>query len=122
MSNQKIVGVVEWRDLTVDNAEQVSDFYAHVVGWQREPVSMGDYDDYNMNNAQGTVAGVCHAKGDNADLPPQWLMYVRVENVQQSVKKTVALGGEIIKGPTEYGGETYYVIRDPAGAILSVYS
>lgn len=122
MSNEKVIGAIEWRDLTVANAEQVSDFYAQVVGWQREPAPMGDYDDYNMNNTQGTVAGVCHAKGDNADLPPQWLMYVRVENAQQSAKKTVELGGEILKGPTEYAGETYYVIRDPAGAILSVYS
>lgn len=122
MSDQKPIGNIEWRDLTVANAEQVSDFYAQVVGWQKEPVSMGDYDDFNMCNSQGTIAGICHAKGSNADLPPQWLMYVFVENAQLSAQKTIELGGEILKGPTEYGGQTYYVIRDPAGAILSVYS
>lgn len=121
MSNQKKIGAIEWRDLTVSNAEQISDFYAQVVGWQSEPVSMGDYDDYNMSNAQGPIAGVCHAKGENAHVPPQWLMYVRVENAQESAKQTVELGGEILKGPTEHGGEIYYLIRDPAGAILSVY-
>ncbi|MGE6811468.1 hypothetical protein [Pseudoalteromonas nigrifaciens] len=75
-----------------------------------------------MNNAQGTIAGICHAKGDNANLPAQWLMYVRVENAQLSAQKTLELGGEIIKGPTEYGGESYFIIRDPSGAILAVYS
>ena len=122
MSDQKPIGSIEWRDLTVANAEQVSDFYAQVVGWHKEPVSMGDYDDFSMNNSQGTIAGICHAKGDNASLPPQWLMYVLVENAEVSAQKTVELGGEILKGPTEYGGQTYYVIRDPAGAVLSIYS
>lgn len=122
MSDKKPIGTIEWRDLTVENAEQVSDFYQQVVGWQKEPVSMGDYDDFSMNNSQGTIAGICHAKGDNAVIPTQWLMYVRVENAELSAQKTVELGGKIIKGPTEFGGETYFVIRDPAGAILSVYS
>ncbi|ALS32140.1 hypothetical protein PTRA_a0835 [Pseudoalteromonas translucida KMM 520] len=122
MSNNKVIGSIEWRDLTVADAQQISDFYTHVVGWQKEPVDMGSYNDFNMNNAQGTIAGICHAKGDNADLPAQWLMYVRVENAQLSAQKTLELGGEIIKGPTEYGGESYFIIRDPSGAILAVYS
>lgn len=122
MSNNRMIGSIEWRDLTVTNAESVSDFYVQVVGWQRASISMGDYDDFSMNNGQGVVAGVCHAKGDNADLPPQWLMYVRVENAEISAQKTIDLGGEVLKGPTQFAGETYYVIRDPAGAILSVYS
>lgn len=122
MSSKKVIGAIEWRDLTVSDAAAVSDFYAQVLGWQKEPLSMGDYEDFSMNNTQGTVAGVCHAKGDNANLPPQWLMYVRVENAAYSAQKVVDLGGEILKGPTEYNGETYYIFRDPAGAIVSVYS
>lgn len=122
MSNKEAVGSIEWRDITVDDASLISDFYAQVVGWKKEPVSMGDYNDFNMNNADGTVAGICHAKGDNSGIPPQWLMYVRVENAEISAKKTVELGGEILKGPTTFGGQTYFIIRDPGGAILAVFS
>ena len=46
------IGAIEWRDLTIDNAEQVKDFYRDVVGWKTEPVSMGDYDDFNMIDAE----------------------------------------------------------------------
>lgn len=119
----KKIGAIEWRDLSVEDAGAVSDFYADVVGWQKQAVSMGDYDDFNMNRVDGeTVAGVCHARGSNADLPPQWLMYVRVSDANASAEKVVALGGELIKGPTTMGGETYYVIRDPEGAVLAIYS
>ncbi len=120
---KKTVGAIEWRDLTVKDAVGVSDFYADVVGWKKQAVSMGDYDDFNMNLESGdTVAGVCHARAANADLPSQWLMYVRVGDVDASAKKVVELGGQLIKGPTVMGGETYYVIRDPAGAVLAIYS
>ncbi len=120
---KKSIGAIEWRDLTVEDAVGVSDFYADVVGWQKQAVSMGDYDDFNMNLESGdTIAGVCHSRGVNADLPPQWLMYVRVYNADESAQKVEVLGGAIIKGPTSMGGETYYVIRDPAGAVLAIYS
>jgi hypothetical protein len=82
MSNKEVIGSIEWRDLTVEDASHISDFYAQVVGWEKEPVSMGDYDDFNMNNSEGTVAGICHARGGNSVIPPQWLMYVRVEDAE----------------------------------------
>ncbi len=121
--NSKI-GAIEWRDLTVEHAKDVAGFYQSVVGWKAEPVSMGDYDDYNMNLADDgeTVAGVCHARGDNAGLPAQWMMYVRVANVAQSVAAVKNLGGKVISGPNSFGGDTYYVINDPAGAVLTIFS
>lgn len=53
-----------WHDLTVDNAEEVSDFYKQVVGWEKEGLSMGDYEDYIIKNPADNevVAGICHAK------------------------------------------------------------
>lgn len=45
----KKIGTIEWRDLSVNDADGVSDFYTQVVGWQKQSVSMGDYDDYSMN-------------------------------------------------------------------------
>ena len=28
------LGTINWRDLTVENAEEIRDFYSNVVGWQ----------------------------------------------------------------------------------------
>ena len=63
-------GTILWTDLTVKNAEEVKDFYSKVIGWKPEPVSMGDYDDYNMANpATGEPAvGICHKRGTNENL------------------------------------------------------
>jgi len=124
MNDQDTIGTIEWRDLTVEHADGVSAFYQAVVGWQREPVPMDGYDDFNMTQAQSgeTIAGICHARGDNKNLPAQWMMYVRVADVEQSVQSVKELGGAILKGPTSFAGDTYYVINDPAGAILTIFS
>jgi hypothetical protein len=55
------------------------------VGWRPEPVPMRGDGDFNMlapANGQ-PAAGICHARGPNASLPPQWLMYVVVESVEK---------------------------------------
>lgn len=116
------LGAVEWRDLTVPNAEQVRDFYAAVAGWVPAPVSMGEYDDYAMvpGGAQDAVAGICHARGANAQLPAQWLIYIRVADVATSVARAEALGGRRIDGPRDMGGQQFCVIQDPAGAVAAL--
>lgn len=117
------IGSVAWADLTVPNAVEVRDFYAAVTGWQPQPVDMGGYEDFCMNRPGDgtTVAGVCHARGDNAGLPPQWLIYVTVASIEASAHRTVELGGVVVVGMREMGGGRMCVIRDPAGAVLALF-
>lgn len=115
-------GSIGWLDLTVANADALRAFYASVVGWTAEPLSMGDYDDYVMKTPAGAaVAGLCHARGANAALPAVWLPYVVVEDVQRSIEACVAGGGSIVAEPRAAGGGSYCVIRDPAGSVLALY-
>jgi uncharacterized protein len=125
MPNEKPkAGRVQWFDLTVGDASTVSDFYHQVVGWDVVPLSMGEYNDYCMNIAgtEETVAGVCHTKGSNAYLPPQWLLYVTVENLDESLASCIRMGGKII-GEKRQGGKNAFfcLIQDPAGAYVMLY-
>lgn len=118
------VGRIEWIDLTVEDASRVRDFYKSVVGWTSSDVPMGSYDDFNMNapGTQDAVAGVCHARGMNRNLPSQWLIYVRVANIAESAAQCTKLGGKILDGPRRMGGRDFCVIQDPAGAVLALMS
>lgn len=117
------VGTIGWTDLTVPNAEEVRDFYGQVAGWTPQPLDMGGYSDFVMAAPGGkAVAGVCHARGSNAGLPAQWLVYIVVENVDQSAARCVELGGKLIAGPKDMGGNgRYCVIQDPAGAVAALW-
>lgn len=116
-------GSILWRDLTVHDAEVVRDFYRRVVGWEAEPVEMGGYADFNMrpSGSAEPVAGVCHARGSNADLPAEWLIYITVADLDRSIAECQASGGEVVVAAKEMGGARYCVIRDPAGAVAALY-
>ncbi len=121
---QKEVGTVSWRDLTVKNAADIRDFYSEVVGWKPMPIDMGDYEDYAMLSPDGRqgIAGICHARGSNANLPPQWLVYITVADLDDSVRRCVDLGGKVVDGPREMEEFRFCVIQDPAGAVCALSS
>lgn len=122
MATAPPIGTILWRDLTVSNAEAVKDFYCAVVGWESDPHDMGEYHDFNINTPETgeTVAGICHARGPNAAIPPMWLMYIAVEDVDASAAMCTKLGGSVVDGPRSMGPYRVCIIRDPAGAVAAL--
>ena len=117
------IGKIGWIDMTVDNASGLRDFYEKVVGWRVEDTSMGDYSDYTMlSPGDGdAIAGVCHARGSNADLPGGWLIYITVADVESSAAACVENGGKVIVPPRGLAGGMFCVIEDPSGATAALY-
>lgn len=117
-------GKILWQDLTVENAEEVKNFYSKVVGWESSDVNQGDYNDFNMHPQAGSeevVAGICHKRGEIKNFPSQWLMYITIENLDDSIAKSKALGGKIIEGPKKMGKSSYAIVQDPAGAYFVLF-
>jgi predicted enzyme related to lactoylglutathione lyase len=116
-------GTLGWFDLTVADAPRLRDFYQQVVGWQVENTPVGDYEDFTMRTpVTGTaVAGICHARGVNVDIPPQWMVYLNVDNLDQSIERCTSLGGKVRVGPNDMGAfGRMCVIEDPAGAVAAL--
>tara|TARA_R110000744_G_scaffold59487_1_gene123700 strand:- start:624 stop:1007 length:384 start_codon:yes stop_codon:yes gene_type:complete len=122
MSDNKI-GTMAWLDLSVTNAEEVKSFYEDVIGWKSENITMGDYDDFAMlePNNNEAVAGVCHAQGVNKALPPAWLPYFLVADIEASIAVVAAKGGALVTQVKSMGSDKYAVIKDPAGAACAIY-
>jgi predicted enzyme related to lactoylglutathione lyase len=101
----------------------VRDFYCAVVGWTSTDHDMGDYADFNIHCPESgrVVAGICHARGMNAKIPPQWLVYLNVEDVDRSVARCVELGGKVHVEPRNLGSGRMCVIEDPAGAVCALW-
>ena len=116
-------GTIGWMDLTVPDAAAVRDFYRDVAGFEVSEVDMGGYQDYCMLPEDGgAVAGVCHARGTNEGIPPQWLMYITVADLAQSLERVQALGGEVVRPPRGMGGQgRFAIVRDPAGAVCALF-
>ena len=119
---ESALGQIIWTDLTVADAPRLRDFYGSVTGWSYAPVEVEGYQDFNMVALDGTaVAGICHARGANANLPAQWLIYVMVASLDHAVAATVAGGGQVVVGPIALSPTARYaVIQDPVGAYLAL--
>lgn len=124
MSDNKdsVYGTIGWMDLTVPDASAVKGFYEKVAGWKAEPVSMGDYDDYNMTVNGEPKAGVCHKRGGNQDIPSQWMIYINVPDLEASRAECEASGGKLVTDIKSAGSMgRYCFIEDPAGAVCGLF-
>lgn len=122
------IGHISWLELTVANASASRDFYREVIGWSAQDVAMADasqsYADYSMLREDGNpAAGLCHARGARAGLPPIWMLHLPVGDLAESLRRVEEEGGKIvqeIKGGD--GGCTVVVVQDPVGACLALVS
>ena len=117
------IGKIGWFDLTVEDAPAIRDFYSKVVGWKPEDVNMGEYSDFNMTMPESSdpAAGICHARGDNAGQPSQWMIYITVADVDSSATACTENGGKVLVGPKSMGGGKFAVIEDPNGSVAALY-
>ena len=117
-------GQIGWIDLTVADATALRDFYRGVAGWTPAPVDMDGYQDYCMAPPGETqpVAGICHARGQNSGLPPVWLVYITVADLEESLRQCRERGGKIVREATSMGSHgRFAVIADPAGAVCALF-
>lgn len=111
-----------WLDLTVDDASALKDFYAGVLGWTVQPVPMNGYDDFTMLSPDGqSAAGVCHRRGPNQQIPPVWMPYFLVADLDAALARVAEKGGKPLVGPREAGTGRYGIVQDPAGAAFALY-
>ena len=126
MAQKFNIGQIVSADITVPDADLLKDFYTQVIGWGTEEFKMkdanGSYADYVVKDDAGNWAGgICHSRGVNSDLPPQWIVYINVADIAQSMRKCLELGGKVLKESRSDEGELQYaLLQDPAGAILAV--
>jgi uncharacterized protein len=115
------LGSIGWMDIAVPDAEGLKDFYASVVGWEPEALSMGDYSDYVMKMGDSAV-GICHARGANAELPPVWLPYFVVADLDAALEQCEKRGGQRIGDIRNFGPTARLcAIRDPQGAYCVLF-
>lgn len=119
-------GQFYWTDLTVDEPDTLKEFYRDLFGWQEIPVAMNDgtvpYTDYCMNiDSHTTGGGICHNRGSNKGIPPQWITYFYVEDIAESLATCIAKGGQLIKESRKKDGTyNYVIVADPLGSIFGM--
>lgn len=96
-------------------------FYSKLFDWKFESMSMPTGDEYTIIKPEkGPGGGMM--KNPAPQAPSMWMVYISVENLDESVKKAVGLGAKIVMGKTSVQGMGFFaVLFDPQGAMFALW-
>jgi predicted enzyme related to lactoylglutathione lyase len=118
------VGEASWHELMTTDATAAMKFYSEAFGWQpSESLDMGPMGKYQMfNRPHGMIGGMMNKPREMAQVPPHWLIYFRVPDINSAADRVKANGGKILNGPMEVpGGDRVLTAMDPQGAAFGLH-
>ncbi|MDY7108102.1 MAG: VOC family protein [Planctomycetota bacterium] len=117
-------GTFCWNELMTPDAGAAKRFYGELLGWTSEDMDMGEMGTYTLfRKGDQHVGGMMPMVGDCWEgVPPHWMSYVAVDDVDASTKKAEQLGGKVCVPPTDIPNVgRFSVITDPTGATISLF-
>jgi predicted enzyme related to lactoylglutathione lyase len=113
------VGEFCWNELLTSDEAGATKFYSAVFGWQTAAFPAADVK-YTIWKQQGKGLGGLMKRPMEA-IPPRWLSYVTVADVDSTAKKAGDAGGKVMMPPFDVPTVgRIAVIQDPQGAALGV--
>ena len=116
------LGHCAWNELATADTTAAWKFYGEQFGWKKDGEMdmgpMGAYEFLRRDSAEGVFGAVMPKP---AEMPVSlWTYYFRVADVDATVQRAQAGGGEIVNGPMEIpGGEFAVNAMDPQGAMFA---
>lgn len=112
-----MVNTFIWHDLMTTNVKAAEDFYSRVVGWRCQDSGMPGQSYTLLMNGDVSVGGIMAIPDENKGMPPMWMGYIGVDDVDAYARKVTEAGGKIWKGPQDIPGVgRFAVAADPHGA------
>ena len=114
-------GAFSWSELMTNDVEGARRFYGNLFGWGTKTMDMPNGPYTTCQVGESSVAGIMKIPAEAAAMPPQWGVYVTVDDVEATVAKAVSLGGKVVMPPWDVPNVgRMAVIEDPQGASLSI--
>lgn len=110
-----------WHELVTPDPKAAAPFYAELFGWKTKDVDMGGGHTYTLFQLDGVdVGGATSPMGGS--VPPSWLGYATVNDVDEAAEKAKASGGKVMAGPMDIPNVgRFAVLLDPFGAALAAF-
>ncbi|WP_261835505.1 VOC family protein [Vibrio ishigakensis] len=110
-----------WTDLSTFDLDSAQDFYRNLLGWSYQDLGEGYL---SCEASKIPVSGLytMPEKFQNIGMPPFWMSYIQVSDLEQTVGLAEQHGAKVEVRPTSAsGGGQVALIRDPSGAGFTCY-
>lgn len=120
MIDASTYGAPNWVDLSTPDIKTATQFYRDLLGWTITPESspMGDYYMGCVDGRQ--VGGLMQAGPDQEGLPAVWTVFFHVQDVDLTVERVLAGGGQILEPPFDLPAARVAIAADPTGAMFGI--
>jgi predicted enzyme related to lactoylglutathione lyase len=115
-------GTLCWADLSTPDPKRASDFYSGLFGWQifADPKDPSGY--LHIKNGEHFIGGVPPAAHRQPGVPPHWMPYFQVDDVDATANKAKDMGAKLFLPPMSMEGVgRMSVIADPQSAVFAIF-
>ncbi len=115
-------GTLGWNELYTNDTAAAARFYADTFGWTATTNAMGpeaqEYTEFKAGENQ--VGGMLQIRPEWGEVPPNWSIYLCVDDCAASLEKAQSLGAEVIVPLLDVAQVRVTFIKDPQGVYLGL--
>jgi len=118
-------GMFNWTDLSTTDVAGAKRFYGELFDWNFEDMPISEGHTYSMARRGGQEVGAVSelmAEQRQQGVPPHWMAYIWVSDLDATAKQVEPLGGKVVVPPFDVlDVGRMCVLQDPTGAIVSLW-
>ncbi|MDQ6650681.1 MAG: VOC family protein [Actinomycetota bacterium] len=118
-------GTPSWVDLGTTDADAAKTFYTSLFGWTAEDLPSGEDSTYTMlKQGDKAVAALYEQSADMREggVPPAWLTYVSVDDVDAAAAQVPTVGGTVMGQPFDVlDSGRMVMVQEPSGSTFALW-
>jgi predicted enzyme related to lactoylglutathione lyase len=111
-----------WAELNTRNTAGAEGFYPKVFGWGMKKSEASDgapaYTEWQIDGQ--SIGGEMDTTAFQMEVPPFWLAYFMVSDIDAAASKVKELGGQVMNGPSDYPGGKFAVLMDSNNTVFGL--
>jgi predicted enzyme related to lactoylglutathione lyase len=115
-------GALVWNELASPDLDASAKFYSDMFGWTTQPLEDSPQPYLVVMNGDNSNGGMRLLSEEDAHVPPHWLPYFGIDDLDRGLAKTKELGGTVVGGPIDIGIAKIGIVQDPQGAMFAIYA
>jgi predicted enzyme related to lactoylglutathione lyase len=112
-----------WNELMTSDSAAALEFYSQLFGWQLiNELDMGPMGTYRIFGIGDKQLGGMMTTPNGAPMPPSWIYYVEISDLDAAIGRATKQGAQVINGPMDVpGGGRIVQLSDPQGAMFAMH-
>jgi predicted enzyme related to lactoylglutathione lyase len=118
-------GTFCWIELGTTDTKAGKQFYTGLFGWEVNEIPIGPDQIYTMFQIDGKDVAAMYQQDieqQSQGIPPHWLSYISVANVDEMAREVQSLGGQLLTEPFDvFQVGRMAPVQDPQGAAFALW-